>query len=84
MNATQDPPDLTPEQVRGACDAFLAAIDTSMTWLVLHREMVEQFKASGTLIPTDEMRERLDATEPDEATFATLDHLDAIRRGEAK
>lgn len=84
MSTTVPTPDLTPEEVRAACDAFLAAIGTCAAWLELHREMVEQFKASGTLVPTGEMRARLDAIEPDDAVFDQMDRLDALRRGETK
>lgn len=78
--APADPSGLTAEQVRAACEAFQGALDVAERMLAAYREMVERFRASGTLEPDDESRAALDALETDNAAFAAMDALDALRR----
>ena len=76
----ESPEGLTAEEVRTACDAFLGALNVGERMLSAYREMVEGFRASGTLVPDEEMRAKLDALESDDSVFATMDELDQLRR----
>ena len=84
QNHPADPAELTPEQVRAACEAFQGALDVAERMLAAYRDMIKRFEASGTFEVDAATRATLDALEADDAPFAAMDRLDALRRGDAK
>ncbi len=64
--------------VNAQCDTFDAALDAVERCFAAYREMIAQFRASGTLVASDEIRAKVAEMLPDAATYAVLDTLDTL------
>jgi hypothetical protein len=67
------------EVVRVACDRYSVALDVIETMVGVYREVITQFRASGTFEVSADSRARLAALETDE-TMTAIDELDKLRR----
>jgi hypothetical protein len=64
--------------VNAQCDAFDAAIDAAVTCFGAYRQMVAEFRATGTLAASPETRARIARMMPTDAHYEALNTLDHL------
>ena len=64
--------------VNAQCDTFDAAIDAAVACFAAYRQMVAEFRATGTLVASDDTRDRIARLMPTDADYEALNTLDQI------